>query len=93
MTVRSRQEIANSLISRAEARGEGDKMRQTLRQLFKKTAEDFKPHAKAVFMARKQDGQARSIRALNLIAELEGLDVRYTDNAATPVAPPQILKL
>ncbi len=87
MTVRSRQQIIRSLISRAEESGRGWQMRETIRNLFEKVARQFQPHEQAVNDAMANDDTARSIRALNLLAEKEGLEVRFFDNAGVNCTP------
>lgn len=88
MSVRSRQEIIDSLMRRAEASGTQDEMKQKIRDVFARVARDVAPHTVEIMEANQWDvdGVSRSVRMLNLIARNDpglaaaGLEMTFHDS-------------
>jgi SLT domain-containing protein len=88
--VRTREELEERILSRAFARG-GEAERDRLAAEIEERKERTKmtPEERDALMAFRMmnEGQPRSVRMLNLLAQREGSSKRFKDNDGRPEGP------
>ena len=91
--IRSKKDLARSLLSRAFQENRGAKMILTLQWMKAKAAHQASGVSEALKEFEQANfGQPKSVRMLNVMAERygayrDGEEVRFGDNAITPNAP------
>lgn len=85
MTVRSREDLKQSLMARAFEQGREQEVYEEIQRRIERS--NITPEHRALLDTFNQlnEEQPQALRALNVIAEMEGLETRYLDAQTLPV--------